>query len=219
MANKTDPQRLVDIKAHLRKVKPADMFSTGDLAAIWGVTKPRWVNKVAEFAEFPSAVPSGNVNLYPARAALQAMRAHLERHQQAATERARRTAALIGGSTATEEMLMHYSPAEIASMNRTQADIEQRERDQRLWVRMSDVEQCASAIFSILSDFASGLSNRLDPHGRLAPELRAMVDTNAQLELLKAHREIKGLLEDDAVGGATGAAARKAAPSRARRKR
>ncbi|MET0373962.1 MAG: hypothetical protein ABW128_06855 [Rhizorhabdus sp.] len=216
---KTDPQRLVDLKAALKTAKPKDTYSLQEVAALWGVSKPRFVNKRAEFAVFPEPIVNGNTHLYPAREAIKAMIAHLERHQQAATERARRTAALIGGGTATEEMLMHYSPAEIASMNRTQADIEQRERDQRLFVHMSDVEQVAGSIFSILSDFASGLSNRLDPHGRLAPELRAMVDTNAQLELLKAHREIKGLLENDAVGGATGAAPRKAASPRARRKR
>lgn len=219
MAIKTDPQRLVDLKALLKTAKPKETYSLQEVAAMWGVSKARFVNKRAQFAWFPDPIINGNTHLFPARDAIKAMIEHLERHQQAATERARRTAALIGGGTATEEMLLHYSPSEIASLNRTQAEIEQRERDQGEFIRRSEVEQMAGAIFSIFSDFVSGLSNRLDPHGRLAPELRAMVDTNGQLELLKAHKEIKGLLENDAVGGATGAAARQTPSARARRKR
>lgn len=218
MANKTDPQRMVDLKAALKTIKLKDTFSLGECAALWGVTKPRFVNKRAEFASFPDPIVNGNMHLFPAREAIKAMISHLERHQNAATARARRTAQLIGG-TATEEHLLNYSPAEIAQLSRIQADIAERERDQGLFIRKSEVEQLAGTIFSIFSDFISGLSNRLDPHGKFPPDVRALIDTNGHNELLKAHSALKKILNDDAVDTGTGTQARRLAAPRARRKR
>lgn len=219
MADKTNEQRLVDLKAALKASKPKAELSLADCAALWGVSKPRFVNKRAEIAAFPDASRvEGNAHFYNARAAISAMLAYLERHQQAQVDRVKSQARLLGRGARAEALAQH-SPAELATLNRLRAEIEGNERTQGLYTPVADQQQVAGAVFSEISEFMSTLSNQIDPHGRLAPEVRTSIDSKAHEALLKFHARMKGMLATDALHAGTGPANRAAGKSRARRQR
>jgi hypothetical protein len=221
MPDKTNAQRMVDIKAMLDTVtKRTDTISLDDCAALWGVTKPRFVNKRKEFAAFPAPVAvEKNAHLYPAKKALQSMLDYLERHHRAQVERVQRQARILGGNAASVEMLAHYSPAEIVQLNRAAADIAQREIEQGNYVPVAQVAAVAGEVFSEISGFMSNLSNLIDPHGRLTPEIRGLIDSKGHERLLALHRRMKDLLSDDVVrpgARAETAGSKRASPRRKR---
>lgn len=219
MADKTNAQRLTDLKAALAVAKKTDMLPLAACAALWGVTKPRFVNKRAEMATFPEGIPGqGNSLDYPAIKAIKAMIAYIERHQKDRETRAASQARLIGRG-ARAEALSQHTPAELATLNRLRADIEHDEREQGLYCPIADQQQIAGEVFSELSEFMSTLSNQIDPHGRLAPDVRVAIDSKAHEALLKFHTRMKGLLSGDALHTRIGTANRGAGKPRAQRKR
>jgi hypothetical protein len=219
VADKTNADRLLDLKAALASTKASSVLSLADCAALWGVTKPRFVNKRAEISGFPDAsVVEGNAHFYPAKSAIKAMIAHLERHQQAQAARLQSQSRLLGrGGQA--DALAHHTPAELATLNRLRADLEADERKQGIYCPIADQQQIAGEVFSEISEFCSTLSNQIDPHGRLEPEIRNAIDTKAHEALLKFHARMKGLLSGDALPERTRAADRSARKPRARRQR
>ncbi len=220
MADKTNAQRLIDLRAALKVAKKADIMPLAACAALWGVTKPRFVNKRAEIASFPDGIPGkGNSLDYPAIAAIKSMIQHLERHEKSRTERAKSRARLIGGNGRHAEALSQHTPQELATLNRLRADIEADEREQGIYCPIADQQQIAGEVFSEISEFLSTLSNRIDPHGRYEPEVRTAIDSKAHEELLKLHARLKGLLSGDALHTRTRAANRTARKPRPRRKR
>lgn len=219
MADKTNADRLVDLKAALKAAKKTDMMPLAACAALWGVTKPRFVNKRAEIADFPEGIPGkGNSLDYPAIPAIKAMIAYLERHQQAAQDRVKSQARLIGRGRHAEVLAQH-TPAELATLNRLRADLENDERAQGLYCPIAEQQRVAGEVFSEISEFCSTLSNEIDPHGRLAPEIRTMIDTKAHERLLRFYAQMKGLLSGDALHPGTRAPDRKTGKPRTRRQR
>jgi len=212
---KTDPQRRVDLAAALASAKPGERWDTQECAAIWGVSKPRFVNKYVEFPDFPDPEKDGNRHLYDKVGVIKSMLAYLDRHQAASLERAKRHAALLGGDE-MEEALKRYTPQEIIHLNRLQTEMDQRAIAQGLYVPVTEVSAVAGAVFSEISEFMTGLSNKIDPHGKLDPNLRKLIDTNAHSRLLQVHNRLKALLAD-AVDGTPAAKARSARKPRLRR--
>jgi hypothetical protein len=218
VADKSNAQRLIDLKAALKAAKKTDTVSLADCAALWGVTKPRFVNKRAEIANFPEGTPGkGNSLDYPAIAALKSMIAHLERHQRAQDARVSSQLKLLGRS-ADAQVLAQHTPQELVHINRLGADLEARERSQGLYTPVADQQQIAGEVFSELSEFCSTLSNQIDPHGKLAPEIRTTIDSKAREALLKLHAKLKGLLSGDALHPGTGTPDRGSGKPPARRK-
>ena len=195
--DKTDHQRISDLRAALKRANADDMISLEGCADIWGVSKPRFVNVRKRFATFPDPIPDGNKHLYPAREALQGMLDNLERIRSDAAERAKRQAAILGGED-LEEALLHHTPQELVTLNRLQADIAQREHAQGLYIPIAEVQRVAGAVFSEISDFMSRLSNLIDPHGRLDPADRVLIDKEGRERLLEVHARLKVLLSDHA---------------------
>src|SRR3546814_15828085 len=77
----------------------------------------------------------------------------------------------------------NLSIAEIAKANQIGTELEQRARDQGLYVPIQDVQRDVGQIFSLMSEFYSTAANRLDPHGRLlTPDMRAALEKNARSE-------------------------------------
>lgn len=220
MANKTDSKRLIDLRAALKRAKQNDLTKLEDLAALWGVTKPRFVNKMKEFHYFPEFVEKdGNAYLYPARSCIQAMIDYLTKHQEATASRAKRLAALVGDDRFTNQMNEGLPVADLARMNQLDAEVEQRQRDQGLWVHILDVQRVVGMAFSEISEFISNLSNAIDPHGHLPPGHRSLIDTNAHEQLLHLHANLKEMLSPDAVDVGTGKPASKPRKARSRSKR
>src|SRR3546814_12308789 len=80
MADKTNAQRLIDIKAALKAAKPKEVTTLEELAGLWGTSKQRFVTKRREFAGFPDKVAvEGNTHLYRLVPCLKALLANLER--------------------------------------------------------------------------------------------------------------------------------------------
>ena len=220
MADKTDSKRLVDLKAALKKEKPKDLILLEDCAAIWGVTKPRFVTKRKEMGTFPEMKErQGNAHLYPAREAFQAMIDYIDRHQKASQSKAKRLAALVGTDQMAEHIAGDFSIAELAKANQMAAEIEARQREQGLYAPIAEIQKVVGMCFSEISEFMSNLSNVVDPHGKLPASTRNLIDTSAHEQLLRLHKNLKGMLSTDVGSGGTRETDRKSRPARTRRKR
>jgi hypothetical protein len=110
-------------------------------------------------------------------------------------------------------------PRQLQILSRMSAEIEQRERDQRLYIPAAEVTQIAGDVFSEISEFVAGLSNMIDPNGLLDPALRVLIDDNARTALLGFHKRLKVLLDADAHTSTPGGAVSGARKSRPRRQR
>lgn len=220
MADKNDTQRLTDLKAALKAAKPKDLIKLEELASLWGTSKQRFVTKRREFIGFPEPTErEGNAFLYPLKPALQALIANIERHRQASTSRAKRMGQLVGIDHMAEHLHGGFSVAELAKMNQLAAELEQRQRDQGLYLPLIDVQRVLGLVFSEMSELLSNLSNLVDPHGRLPPEARALIDKHGHEQLLRMHGNLKGMLSANALDGSTGSPAGKPGKAPARRKR
>src|SRR3546814_7205342 len=89
----------------------------------------------------------------------------LGRHQAAMQSRAKRLSELTGIDHMQAEVHGNLSIAEIAKANQIGTELEQRARDQGLYVPIQDVQRDVGQIFSLMSEFYSTAANRLDPHG------------------------------------------------------
>lgn len=216
--DKTDPERLIDFKAKLKTAKKTDEAGLREFAAMWGVSKPRFVNKRAEIADFPDPVrKQGNTDVYLLIPCLKAMIAHLERHKTAQVEKAVRQKKLTPRAAA--ENVESLPVADLVRLNTLAADVEQREREQGLYIPAADVERVAGFVFSSLSNLLSNLAKRIDPHGRLPAATRKLIDDEGHKQLLSLHAEIKRLVKPDADPRRSRVAARKTGGARARRTR
>lgn len=222
MGATANPNRRSDIAAALKRAKPNDMITLEDLAFIYGTTKGPFVTAKKQMTGMPQPVLQGTVHTYPARAALQAMLTYEKRNDAIADDRAKRTNAILGNlvKDRMDETATNALPArELQILNRMATEIEERERNQRLYIPAGEVAATAGAVYSDLSEFMAGLSNKVDPNGLLDPALRALIDTNAANALLGFHRQLKLLLDADVVAGSPGGAPSSARKPRTRRKR
>src|SRR3546814_2234938 len=88
--------------------------------------------------------------------------------------------------------------SDVCSSGLIGTELEQRARDQGLYVPIQDVQRDVGQIFSLMSEFYSTAANRLDPHGRLlTPDMRAALETNAHDSLLEMHSILKAWLSGD----------------------
>lgn len=197
------------------------MLTLANLAVVWGVSKARFVSVMPQIVGMPEHIEQGNVHIFPAKAALQAMLRHETRHDDAARQREERTKAILGGlrKEREEAATAGIPPRELQILNRLAAEIEERERLQREYIPAAEVSRTAGDVFSALSEFMASLSNRVDPNGLLDPRLRALIDTNGAEALLGFHKTLKVLLNADAVTGPPGGAPSRARKPRTRRKR
>lgn len=198
------------------------MLTLAALATIWGVSKARFVSVVPSFVGMPEPIQQGQSHLYPARKALTAMLRHETRHDDAAKEREARTNAILGGVKKTRDAAATDSslpPRDLAILNRLATETEQRERDQGLYIPAAEVARDVGDVFSELSEFMAGLSNKVDPNGLLDPKLRALIDTSGAEALMAWNRKLKKLLDADAVEGTDRGTAGRARKPRARRQR
>lgn len=222
--NVSDARRLNDLRAALKRAKPNDLLSLEDVALLWGTSKSRFVTVRDQMATFPTSIPAPKdmglaprAYVYPARAAIEAMIAHATRHEDIDRAKAARTAAILGERRAGGDETPLHRVNELQTLNRMAAEIEERERAQGEYVPRADVAAVAGEVFSEISEFFGILSNKLDPHGELAAELRARIDALGREALLRFHARMKDMLEPDAVAKANRDQADRAGKTRPRR--
>jgi len=222
MGAKGNPNRRSDIAAALKKAKPADMLSLEDLAFIWGTTKGPFVTAKKNMVGMPPPIPQGTQHIYNARAALKAMRDYETRNDAAAVSQQKRADAILGtlARERRDEATSTGLPVrDLQILNRMAAEVEDRERQQRLFIPAAEVAAEVGAVFSELSEFIAGLSNKVDPNGLLDPGLRQQIDDEGATALLGFNRRLKLLLDADVVAGSTRGTPDRAGKPRARRKR
>jgi hypothetical protein len=200
MAGVANPNRRGDIGRALKRTKPDTMLSLENLATIWGVQKSRFVSVKNEIPDFPAPIQQGTAHVFPARVALKAMQLYERRHDDAAKRQQARTDAILGTVRAgrLDEVDTGHNPRDLAVLSRLAAETEERERMQGLYVLKSEVARVCGDAFSEITDFCSRLSNEIDPHGRLDPQVRSKIDKRAKEALLRSHRILKDMLEANA---------------------
>lgn len=216
----TNKNRLADLEAAYARSKPRDRLYLEDLALLWGVTKPRFVTVRNAMPDFPAPVlVEQNRNIYLAKPALKAMIAYEGRHAKRNKVKADRAAAILGKRRTDSTEDFGHTPNELATLSRLATETEMREREQRLYIPAAEVTAIAGDVFAEISDFASRLSNEIDPHGMLSAEIRSSIDARAKDALQRCYRAMKGILERDAESGGDRGATDRAGKSRVRRTR
>ena len=220
MAGKNDEKRLLDLKAALKAAKPRDRVTLDDCAALWGVVKARFVTVSKNFPNWPDKVAvEGNKHLFPAKKAIQSMIAYLERHQKNEKHRASELQQMIGQTDQMADQISgNWTIAELAKVNQVAAELDQRQRDQGLYIPIDDVQRTVGLVFSEISETLSDLSTLVDPHGLLEASTRAMLNENAHKLLLASHAKLKALLSPDVGREPNPKPAKKPGKPRTRRK-
>jgi hypothetical protein len=205
MRDGTNLTRRRNVAAALKRAKPDDVLELTTLAQIWGTSKGRFVsvrNEMEASTGFPQPRKgAGNEFVYPAKIALKSMLDFESRHETAARAKAERTAAILGqrGRRASQaDPVAMFRPNDLAVMAKMTADIENRERDQGMYAHVAEVALIAGDVFAEISEFFGTLANKLDPHGLLPPETRALIDGNGAEALLGLHKRMNEILSPDA---------------------
>lgn len=214
-----------DLKAALKRAKPDDLLPLDQCAVLWGVVKTRFVNvrnDIEATIGWPAPIKGPkNSYLYPATAAIQAMLDFEMRHDEINADRQRRIDVIVGrtrrvGSKGNAESYM-MPVNDLAKLHRLAAEIEERERQQRLYIPKTEVEAVCGEVFAVFSEFCADLDNRCDPNGELPAGTRERIRELGSDLQLRIYREIKDLLEINADAGSDDAAGLRGPARRARR--
>lgn len=204
--NVDDARRISDLRAALKRSKADALLSLEDVALLWGTAKSRFVTVRNQIADFPAPIPAPKAMglppkayAYPARPAIEAMLAYANRHDDLDRAKAERTALILGQRRGRDDQTPLHKVNELQVLNRLAAELEARERAQGEYVASADVASVAGEVFSEISDFFATLSNKIDPHGELPPEVRKLVDDLGSSALLRLHGRMKDMLDSDAV--------------------
>jgi hypothetical protein len=217
-----NPNRLPDIQKALKRAKPGDQIPLEALAVIYGTAKSRFVTVKNTMVGFPSPILQNGAHIFPAKQALQAMLDWEMRHHKDAASKAERINAILGKTKegrADAKGAAAMPVRDLAVLSRMAAETEERERDQRLYIPAAEVERVASDVFSELSEFMGGLSNKVDPNGMLEPTIRAAIDDGSAKALLGFHARMKTLLNANAEPNRVGSATSRTRGTSPRRKR
>lgn len=211
-----DMARRARIETALAEAKTGQTIELLELAKIWGVGKPAFVNIRDKIdPPFPAPTVDGKLYRYPRKKALQALDRWERRGDSAAAEKADRLARLVGADPETATSA--FSISDLQKAHNLRIEMEARMREQGLLLARAEVQATAGKVFEILSRALSSLGTLVDPNGQWAPEDRAAADKAGEDLLLRIHAEMRHLLTPDATvsaprpdrnGSATGGAGR-----------
>lgn len=170
-----------------------------ELAKIWGVGKPAFVNERDRIPNFPAAIVDGKTYLYPRVKALEVLNAWERRADEANAKKTDRLAALVGFELDGSGI----SISDLQKSNQLRLDIEERLKAQKLLVAKPDMQQLAGKVFEILSRGLSALGTAVDPNGQFPPEVAKAADAAGEELLLRIHALMKDMLVSDAAVFAT----------------
>lgn len=196
MADNEDTRRLRRdrIAEALRTAKKGESIGLTELAKVWGVGKPAFVNVRDRIADFPAATQNGNVYVYPRLKALQALDRYERRADDATAAKQARLAKLVGVPMEDSRL----SLSDLIKANQLQADIDNRIAAQKLIVPKAAVQSTAAKVFERLSRTLSDLGTVVDPNGQFTTEVRAAADKAGKELLLRIHADLKDMLSEDA---------------------
>jgi hypothetical protein len=166
-----------------------------ELAKIWGVGKPAFVNERDRIPDFPPAVVDGKTYLYPRIPALERLDQWERRADAANAKRHDRLAALVG----MELDESAFSITDLQKANQLRLDIEERMKAQGLLVSKAEMQKTAGKIAEILQRNLSALGTAVDPNGQFPPEVAKAADEAGERILLLIHAQMKDMLLKDAA--------------------
>lgn len=199
--NATRLERRKGLARTLKRVKDGEEISLEQLALLWRVTKPRFVNVKAQIPDFPNPSSkdgtTGALN-YPARKALETLIAWEHRDDRVEAEKVSRHRRLLGASEDEEppEDEVILPPSELLKYDQLSTSLQRREIEQGNLVRTADVSARAAEAFSILSGVCGSLANAADPNGLWDAEVRASVDLAGRDVLFRVHEQMSALFRE-----------------------
>jgi hypothetical protein len=217
-------------KRDLRRRRLAEAMSTAvegehimlaELAKIWGVGKPAFVNIRDTIPDFPGALVDGKTYFYPRVKTLGVLDAWERRGDVENAKKNDRFSALIGMELTDST----FSITDLQKANQLRLDIEERMKAQGLLVSKTEMQRTAGKIAEILQRNLSALGTAVDPNGQYPPEVAKAADEAGERILLLIHAQMKDMLVKDAAlfetrpgsDGSPDARARPARPSRKRK--
>jgi hypothetical protein len=169
--------RLTGLKSAHRRAKDEDEITLDTMASLWGCSKGQMVKIRDAIIGFPAhrTGPKG-ILLYPARLALKSLIDEETKDDREAAALLARQAKMLGRKhVPNARPALNISISEMAQLARMSAEIEEREREQGLYVPVQP-----------------------DPNGKLPAAVRAAIDAGGRDVLLKIHAEMKHMLAGDA---------------------
>lgn len=188
----------------LRRNRLAEALSTAvegehimllELAKIWGVGKPAFVNERDRIPDFPAALVDGKTYFYPRLKALKVLDAWERRADAANAKKQDRLAALVGMDLDDSA----FSITDLQKANQLQLDLEERKKAQQLLVSKPDMQRVAGKVAEILQRNLSALGTAVDPNGQFPPEVAKAADEAGERILLLIHAQMKQMLVSDAA--------------------
>jgi hypothetical protein len=197
-----NPQRRRHLATASKKTKAGDMLSLEELATLWGTAKSRFVNVKQDMIragyDFPPPVKGPkNSNLYDGRAALKVMLDYETRNDQEAASKHALIKQILGGDNTQSRDIISIS--ELAVLNRTAAQAEERARQQGEFVPKANSAAIAGRVFSHITDFFGDLDARVDPNGELEKKIRARIRELGDAAITNLYDIMKDELSDDPV--------------------
>lgn len=214
---KDSVRRRADLQAAAKAFKKADTITLADLALLWGVSKPRFINIRNTIPDFPEPIgKQGNTDLYNAKAAVQGLLTYETRNDTVTAAKASKVRAILGAADPGEDD-QALPPSEMLALSRARAEIEKRMVEQGELVRFIDVQHTIAQVFGHISNVVGKLSDSVDPNGALPGHVRQSLDGLGKELLLRIYADLNDMLAEDANSDARGTEAARVRPDKPRR--
>lgn len=166
-----------------------------ELAKVWGVGKPAFVNVRDRIDHFPAATIDGKTHFYPRLKALQSLDRWERREDANNADKNNRIAQLIGVESAGAATM---SLSDLTKASALRAEMEERMRAQGQLVAFAKLQTTAGKVFELLSRGLSNMGTVMDPNGAWSSDDRERADKHGRALLLRLHGEMKDMLGPDA---------------------
>lgn len=220
---KSTAQRRQDLEAAKKQFvrKPKAVLSLDDLAILYGLTKPAFVNLRKTVDGFPDPCEQrGNAFFYPAYKAVCALLAYVTRHETAKESHAKRFSSLVAppvdGDTGNAAPL---TASEQLKAWELRDRLLQEAVAQGHLHRNEDCAAVADKVFSLISRTFAAPSDSLDPNGLWPADIRAEIDKAGEALVLQTYNQMRDMLSPDANQRHSGSSAPGSARGGARKAR
>lgn len=194
--SKSNAQRVQDLEEAKKKYRRSKkLLSLDDLAILYGLTKPAFVNLRKTMEGFPDpAERRGNAFFYPAFAAVSAMHAYVKRHEQQHLDRGRRFSDLVQTGNGEDHHGLTLSAQEQLRAYELRDKLTKEALAQGLMHLASDCAETAEKVLSMISRTFGSPCESMDPNGKWPAEVRAAVDDAGRALVLRCYDEMRDML-------------------------
>jgi hypothetical protein len=205
--------------------RPKALLSLDELAVLYGLTKPAFVNLRKTIDGFPDpAKREGNAYFYPAYKAASALHEYVMRNEQQALDRGRRFEALVRppASNGHDHAGLTMSAQEQLRAYELRERLQKEALAQGQLHRSADCAATTERVFSHISRTFGKPTTSMDPTGQWPADVREAVDKAGQALVLRCYAELRDMLGGHAhqqPSGSPDTGARRARPKRSAKAR